>query len=265
MQHPRSSAHSQPHRQRKHPPRRSRAVRATRLQAQRGGNGHQHGEDGAADAGGDLVALALAGGRVALAEAGAGAGGGGGAGGLGAGAGAVVAAVAHGADAGLAGHRLGRAGGLGRAAAAAGAEPRVVAVRLQAAQHHDVVRFFDRVVRGRDVRVDVRLGALDVGAGWRVVALHRHVVEHGVVVPVLHVRAVPVDQSARPLHRARRVRGETCGPQRELDARWSLRVEPAVGRGIPGFVTVKRSENSAVDGPGQRIRCPIDGVGMNCG
>jgi len=100
------------HHERQLPPPLSRNPRKP-LQAQRRRDRHQHREDGAADARRDLVALALSGRRVALVEAGAGAGCGGRAGGLRAGAGArpVRAAVAHGADAGLARHRLGRVGG----------------------------------------------------------------------------------------------------------------------------------------------------------
>lgn len=125
-----------------------------------------------------------------------------------------------------------------------------------------LVRFFDRVVRRRVVGVLVRFRALDVGARWRRIALHVHFADRGVVVAVLHVLAVPVDQAAGPIDRALPVRGDTGGPKGKHDAGGCLRVEPAIRGGVPGVGTVEGAKDVAVDGPGEVVGRPVDGVGV---
>lgn len=88
----------------------------------------------------------------------------------------------------------------------------------------------DGVVGGRVVCVDVRLVALDVGAGWRVIALHGDISKRGVVVTVLlDVFTIPVNKTTGPLDRALAVARETSGPNRELNP----------GRRLGEFETVR--------------------------
>jgi len=90
------------------------------------------------------------------------------------------------------------------------------------------------VVGGRRISVDVAVLSLDIGAAWRIVALHVDVLDHGIVVSLLHVRRIPIDQSTGPVNGALAVTWKTRRPKGKHDPRRCLRVIKAVRRAIPG-------------------------------
>lgn len=96
-------------------------------------------------------------------------------------------------------------------------------------------------------------------ARW-VVALHRDVAHHGVVVAILHVLRVPVDETARPVDGAFSVAAQTGGPQRQLHTRWRLWEVVAAGGGVPGVVSVQGAHLIAIDAPSDLVGRPIDGI-----
>lgn len=89
------------------------------------------------------------------------------------------------------------------------------------------------------------------------------VLDHGVVVSVLHVRRVPVDQSAGPIDGTLTVTRETCRPERKHDSGGGLRIEVAVRCRIPGVFPVHCAHCLAINNPIELVRAPIDCVCVN--
>ena len=110
--------------------------------------------------------------------------------------------------------------------------------------------------------VDVRGDIGRVGGGNEALergALDRDGLDERVVLPSrLVVRSVPVDHAASPLNGARRSAREACGPDGELHAgggRWVL------GDAVDDKVlAADGADDLAVDGPGEGVGLPVDGV-----
>jgi hypothetical protein len=64
------------------------------------------------------------------------------------------------------------------------------------------------------------------------------ILDHSIVVAILHVRAVPVNLTTSPFNSTLSVTSLTSGPQTELDSRWGLRVVVLAGGRIVRLVTV---------------------------
>lgn len=95
--------------------------------------------------------------------------------------------------------------------------------------------------------------------------MHVHVLEHGVVVSILHVRRVPIDETTCPVYGSLAVGRETCRPEGKHDPGRRLGVIVAVGGGIPRVGTFLRAHGLAVDDPVQFVGGPVYRVGMFCG
>lgn len=90
-----------------------------------------------------------------------------------------------------------------------------------------------------------------------------HFLDHGVVVTIGHVLAVPVDQSTSPIDSTIAVTGKTGRPQTELDFGWSLRVMILTSGRVVSLVAVHGTKNSAIHGPCEIVRLPINCVGVD--
>ena len=81
-----------------------------------------------------------------------------------------------------------------------------------------------------------------------------------VVTISLDIVAVPIDLSSSPVNCALGVGGESSWPDGDLDTGWGLWVLPLVGRCVPCILTLLGASDLAVDGPGDFVGRPIDGV-----
>lgn len=64
------------------------------------------------------------------------------------------------------------------------------------------------------------------------------ILDHSIVVAVLHVRTVPVDLTSSPLNSTLSITSLTSGPQTELNSGWGLRVVVLAGGRIVSLVTI---------------------------
>lgn len=89
------------------------------------------------------------------------------------------------------------------------------------------------------------------------------ILEHGIVVSVLHQRTVPVDKTASPVNGTLSVRGQTSRPQRQLDASRCLWVVILfVGR-VVRVALLESPHCISVNRPGDRVWRPINLVRVN--
>ena len=88
------------------------------------------------------------------------------------------------------------------------------------------------------------------------------ILDHGVVVAVLHVWAVPVNLATSPLDGTLSVASLSSRPQTELDSGRRLRVVVLASSLVVGIVTVKSAKNLAINLPAQGVRSPVDRVSV---
>ena len=75
------------------------------------------------------------------------------------------------------------------------------------------------------------------------------VLDHGVVVAVLHVRTVPVDLTTSPLDGALSIASLASRPQTELNSRRSLRVVVLAGSLVVSLVAIEGTKDLAINLP----------------
>lgn len=101
-----------------------------------------------------------------------------------------------------------------------------------------------------------------VVASRRVVAVDGNILDHGVVVAVLHVRTAPVNLTTSPLDSTLSVASLTSRPQRELNSGRSLRVVVLAGSLVVGLVAVESTKDLAINLPAERVGLPVDCVSV---
>jgi hypothetical protein len=148
---------------------------------------------------------------------------------------------------------LGGSGTLTRAGSLLG----VLASGKERGQNGVVVANDNGIVSTELVLIPVSLVALVVVTRGRVVAVNSlsdsisivhvmtngqaqtyDILDHSIVVAVLHVRTVPVDLTSSPLNGTLSITSLTSGPQTELDSGWGLRVVVLAGGRIVSLVTI---------------------------
>lgn len=97
----------------------------------------------------------------------------------------------------------------------------------------------------------------------RVVTLDSNVLHHGIVISVLHVRAVPADFATSPVNGTLAVFRETGRPERKLNPGRRLREMVLASRGIVSLVSESGPLYFVIDGPANVVRLPVNGVGMH--
>lgn len=90
-----------------------------------------------------------------------------------------------------------------------------------------------------------------------------NILDHSVVVSVLHVRAVPTDITASPVSSSLCVTRSTCRPQRKLHSRGCLREFVLAGSRVVCLVTELCAQNCTIHRPADIIRLPVNSVSVN--
>lgn len=90
------------------------------------------------------------------------------------------------------------------------------------------------------------------------------ILDHGIVVAVLHVGAVPINLTTGPLNGTLRVTSLTSRPQTELDSGGGLGVVVLASGLVVSLVTIQSAENLAVNLPAERVGLPVDRVSVPC-
>jgi hypothetical protein len=94
------------------------------------------------------------------------------------------------------------------------------------------------VTRGRAVAINSLSMISIIDVVTNVQAQTYDILDHGIVVAVLHVRTVPVNLTTSPLNGTLSVTGLTSGPQTELDSGRGLRVVVLAGGRVVCLVTI---------------------------
>lgn len=88
------------------------------------------------------------------------------------------------------------------------------------------------------------------------------ILDHGVVVAILHVLTVPVNLTTGPINGTLSIASLAGRPQTELNSRRGLRVVVLASGLVVSLVAVQGTKDLAINLPAKGVRCPVDGVSV---